>query len=207
MIRESVNQFNRRTASPLRAGRRGYEGHEMSLNEQDELMAQGKYLRLVRRGNWECVLREGTGKVVGIVGITNDGKLLLIEQYRPPVKAKVLELPAGLVGDHTHGGEDPAEAARRELEEETGYRAEKMELLVRGAISAGMSDEIMYTYKATGLTRVSEGGGDETEDIEVFEVPLAEVDGYLKRRSGEGVILDVKLYAGLYLAGILPPGK
>jgi ADP-ribose pyrophosphatase len=175
----------------------------VELSSKPRILAEGKHLRLIDKDGWECVERIGCGDVVGVVAITDARKLLLIEQYRPPLGRTVIELPAGLVGDVEHRrGEDLAEAARRELEEETGYRPGKMTRLGSGAISAGMSDEIITAFLATELTRVGPGGGDQTEDITVFEVPLDEVDRYLRDRISDGAVLDIKVYAGLYLAGI-----
>ncbi len=173
------------------------------MSEPRKILAEGKYLRLVDKGGWECVERVHCSDVVGIVAITNEGKLLMIEQYRRPLERTVIELPAGLVGDQAgQQGEDLAVAAGRELEEETGYRAGKMVCVGQGAISAGMSNEMITTFLATELVRVGPGGGDETEDIKVFEVPLAEVHDWLAARLKAGAVLDIKVYAGLHLAGI-----
>lgn len=170
------------------------------------ILAEGKYLRLVDKDGWECVERIGCREVVGIVAITREGKLLVIEQYRPPVERSVIELPAGLVGDIAgRENEELAHAALRELEEETGYRAGSMKLLGRGAISAGMTDEMINTFLATDLTKVGDGGGDHTEDITLVEVPLPEIGSFLSQRLAKGDMIDIKVYAGLYLAGILPP--
>jgi ADP-ribose pyrophosphatase len=170
------------------------------MSESKKTLAEGKHLRLVDKSGWECVERIHGSSVVGIVAITNESKLLLIEQYRRPLERVVIELPAGLVGDTAaFRGEELSVAAHRELEEETGYRAGKMVCLGSGAISAGMSDEMITTFLATELTRVGPGGGDETEDIKVFEVPVGEVDRWLADRLAKGAVLDVKVYAGLFL--------
>ena len=92
-----------------------------------ETVAEGKFIRLVRKGTWEYVTRKGVCGIVAMVALTDDGKLVFVEQDRPPVGKRVVELPAGLAGDKA-GEEDEAlaDAARRELLEETGYEALSM---------------------------------------------------------------------------------
>jgi len=129
--------------------------------------------------------------------------VVLIEQYRTPMGCKVIEIPAGLIGDQEHlAGEDQITGANRELHEETGYEAARMELLTNGAPSAGSNTVILSIYKATGLRKTGPGGGDHTEDITVHEVPIPEVRSWLKQREAMGNVIDLKVYAGLFLAGI-----
>src|SRR5688500_14489571 len=126
----------------------------MSSTAHPQVVAAGKYIELVRQGGWEFARRKGISGIVGIIAVTDDRKLLLVEQFRPPVGAQVIELPAGLAGDAVgHEKEDLADAARRELLEETGYEARRMERVAAGAASAGMTDEIITLFRATGLTR------------------------------------------------------
>src|SRR5512142_3214140 len=109
----------------------------MSHSSSDrQTIAEGKYLRFVKRGRWEYVERTQVSGIVGVLAVTDDNKLILVEQYRPPLQNPVIELPAGLAGD-TPGtaGEALAIAARRELLEETGYEASGMELLTNGVVS------------------------------------------------------------------------
>src|SRR5688572_20554979 len=116
----------------------------MSKPEQPTTIAEGKRVRLVRRADWEYVTRKKASGIVAILAVTDDGKLVLVEQYRPPVAKSVIELPAGLVGDEAgHEQEALSDAARRELLEETGYEAAAMEFLAEGAPSAGITDEII----------------------------------------------------------------
>lgn len=164
-------------------------------------MAQGQYLRLVRVGHWEYVERVNASGVVGIIAITNDDKLVFVEQYRPPLGAVVIEMPAGLVGDTAGAPHEPfAQAAARELEEETGFRAGRLVQIADAAVSAGMSDERIATFLADDLTRVGSGGGDAGERIVVHEVAIAEVDQWLRQRVATGAIVDIKVYAGLHFA-------
>ena len=170
----------------------------------DELqtLCAGKYLRFVKRGKWEFCTRPNIAGIIGILAVTDEGKLILVEQFRAPVKAKVIEIPAGLAGDTAEfAGEDLSVAAARELEEETGYRAAKMERLTEGASSAGLCDEVITLYRATGLTKVGPGGGDEHEDITVHEVALKEVTAFLEGRRKAGAVIDLKVYAALFFAG------
>jgi len=161
---------------------------------------EGSYLRVMRRGRWEYVQRTNVTGIVCIVPVTDDGKLILVEQYRPPVGATVFELPAGLVGDLPGEADEPlAAAARRELLEETGYRAQRMEPLFEGAPSAGLSDEHITFFVATGLEKVALGGGDESEDIAVHEVPLDDVFAWLRARQDAGAVLDAKIFSPLYV--------
>ena len=164
-------------------------------------LAEGKYLRLLQRGRWEFVERVNASSVVAMLAVTKENEILLVEQYRPAVRRRVIELPAGLVGD-VDGDHDERRAATRELLEETGYRAHRVEPLVAIPSSAGLTDETTILYRCTGLRRVGEGGGDETENIKVHVLPLAEVGAWLSRRIRRGAHVDAKVFAGLYHAGV-----
>ena len=169
----------------------------------DGVLATGRFLRLVCRDGWEYVERINGNPPVGIVAVTPQGSILLVEQFRRPLGRTCIELPAGLVGDLT-GQENEAVkvAAARELEEETGYRPASVELLTEGPSSAGLTSETIRLVRATDLMKVSAGGGDESEDIIVHEVPLAEVAAWLDERRQAGVPIDAKVYAGLWFAGV-----
>lgn len=159
---------------------------------------RGRYLSLLERDGWEYASRSNASCVVVLIPVTDAGEILLVEQYRKPVEAKVIELPAGLVGDHADPDEPVLEAARRELEEETGFAAERLQALMACPSSAGMSDEMIHFILATGLKRVGPGGGDSSESIEVLPVPLSQVDGWLAARLAEGKLMDPKIHAALY---------
>lgn len=162
-----------------------------------EELARGRFIRLVRRDRWEWAERVNATGVVVIVAKTPDDRVLLVEQERIPVGGPVIEMPAGLAGDVT-ADEALATAAARELEEETGWRAGRLERLTHGPVSAGMSSEVLTFFRAHDLQRVGEGGGDEGESIVVHEIALSEIDGWLEARAREGVMADPKVYAGLY---------
>ena len=166
----------------------------------EEIVWAGKYITAKRRGRWEYVGRSRGIKAAVMLAVV-DGDVLLVEQYRVPVGAACLELPAGLVGD-TETGEAVEAAARRELEEETGYRADGIDTLGTFASSPGMVSETFTLVRATGLTRVGAGGGVEGEGIVVHRVPLAEVSGFIARKREEGLVMDVKLLV-LLGAGLL----
>lgn len=168
-------------------------------NDKRETLYEGKFLRLLRIGRWEFAERTNTSGAAALVAVTPDGKLLLVEQYRPPVGASCIELPAGLVGDDAgHEGEGLLSAAGRELSEETGHEADHLEALAQGAPSAGMANELVTLVLATGLRRVSEELGSEHEEIRLHRVPVDEVEAWLKGKAAAGAVIDLKVYAGLY---------
>jgi len=172
--------------------------HGSSAGE-NRVLAEGKYLRLVNRGGWEFVERRNVTGIVGIVAVTDSGNMVLVEQYRPAVGVRVIELPAGLAGDVAGAeGEALAEAAKRELLEETGYEARSMEYLCEGSASAGLSNEIITLFRATGLKKTAAGGGDGSEDIAVHEIPLGRVARWVAEQAKVGKGVDLKVWAGLY---------
>jgi ADP-ribose pyrophosphatase len=156
-----------------------------------DIMWQGKYITVRKWGTWEYVGRARNIQAAVILAVV-DGDVLLVEQYRVPLGGPCLELPAGLVGDGIEG-EAIEIAAARELEEETGYRADRIELLGRFASSPGMVSETFCLVKATGLTKVSAGGGEPGENITVHRVPIAEVPAFVNARREQGMFMDVKL--------------
>jgi ADP-ribose pyrophosphatase len=170
---------------------------EYAMNEPT-IHYRGRYLNLVEVERWEYASRNNASAVVVIVGVTQDGEIVLIEQYRRPVDARVIELPAGLVGDEVDPDETIIEAAARELHEETGFEATRIEPIMDCPSSAGMTDEVVSFVRATGLRRTGPGGGDHSEDIEVHLVSLGEADAWLRRRQAEGTPLDPKVFAALH---------
>ena len=159
-----------------------------------ETMWEGRYIAAVRDGRWEYVRRARNIRAVVIVAETDDGELLLVEQERVPIGRRCLELPAGLIGDDDGGENDTVElAARRELEEETGYRAETIELLGDYYSSPGMVSESFSLVRARGLTRVGDGGGTDGEDIVVHHVPRSAIAAFVDTQRKAGLGIDVKL--------------
>jgi len=165
--------------------------------DDDRILAEGQFLRLRRQGHWEYAQRSNAGAGVAIAAATPAGELILVEQYRIPVKARVIELPAGLVGDD--GDPDILRAAGRELIEETGWSAGSLTEVAVGPSSAGLADEIVHLVLARELTQVGAGGGIDGEDIEVHLVPLAQADAWLKARMAAGCLIDLKVWTGLWM--------
>jgi ADP-ribose pyrophosphatase len=157
----------------------------------EETAWEGRFIAAKRRGKWEYVARTRGVSAAVIVAIDH-GHAILVEQYRVPIQSRCLELPAGLVGDEEEG-EEVASAAMRELEEETGYRAERMIELGRFYASSGMSAEGFTLLRAEGLTKVGPGGGVAGEDIVVHRVRLEEVPAFVEAKRAEGVAVDAKL--------------
>ena len=178
-----------------------------SNDPNTELLYEGDWLRLVRRGHWEsCERTHGKGMAVIIIACTPDDEVLFVEQHRVPLGARTIEMPAGLVGDQS--GEDTLEdAARRELEEETGWRPANVEVLLVGPTSSGMSNERIAFVRATDLEKVGEGGGVDNEDITVHTVPRGEAPAWLMRKQREGFEVDLKLWAGLWMLERNPDGS
>ena len=145
---------------------------------------------------WEALERVNTSGIVVMVGVTPSGNVLLEKQFRPPVGRDVLELPAGLV----EPGEDMEEAARRELIEETGWAAKKLEYLAEGPISTGASTEALRAYLCTELEQVGKNGGDDNEIIEVIEVPLEKAQEFLRHEQRKGMLVDLKVFGLVELA-------
>ncbi|MEO7326136.1 MAG: NUDIX hydrolase [Dokdonella sp.] len=167
---------------------------------ETETLCNGKWLRLKRRGRWEYAERTNPGGGVMIIAVTAEDRLLFVEQFRPAIECMTIEMPAGLVGDvATSADESAVDAARRELIEETGYSAGRIEFLMAGPTSAGMSNEILAFVRAHDLTRVHAGGGDDTENILVHEVPRHEAAAWLVAKIRAGYSIDPKMFAGLYL--------
>ena len=158
----------------------------------EEVMWEGRFIAAKRRGRWEYVSRTRGISAAVILAIDAERHVLLVEQYRVPLGRRCLELPAGLIGDD--GAEEtPETAAARELEEETGYRAERMILLGDYYASPGMVSESFTLLRAAGLTRISDGGGVAGEDITVYRVPIADIARFVNDKRNEGVAIDVKL--------------
>ena len=166
----------------------------MSAEDPEQIVWQGKFITAKLRGKWEYVARTQGIRAAVILAIDTDNHVLLVEQFRVPLGRNCIELPAGLIGDDASNiGEDPAEAANRELEEETGYRAARMESLGEFYSSPGMVSESFTLMRAHDLTQVGPGGGVEGENITVHRVPLGGIEQFIAERRALGDAIDVRL--------------
>ncbi|NKF22266.1 NUDIX hydrolase [Solimonas marina] len=164
-----------------------------------ETLYRGKFLALQRDRHWEYVSRVNSSGAGFIAALTDAGELLLVEQYRLPLHARTIELPAGMIGDEVGLEHESVEASTmRELEEETGYRGTQAQVLLSGPVAAGMTSEMLHLVRIRGLTQVGAGGGVAGEDITVHRVPLAEIDGWLRGKATEGLLIEPRIYAALY---------
>lgn len=145
---------------------------------------------------WEALERVGIAGIVVMVAVTPSGTVVLEKQFRPPLGRDVIELPAGLVEPE----ESMEEAAKRELIEETGWAAKKLEFLAEGPISTGASTEALRAYLCTDLEHVGKNGGDDNEIIEVIEVPIENAQKFLRHAQKEGTLVDLKVFGLIELA-------
>jgi len=156
-----------------------------------ETMWRGKYLSALRRGRWEYVSRTGSTNAVVVIA-EHHGKIILVEQYRVPLGKRCLELPAGLVGDEDENA-TVEDTAVKELEEETGFTADRIEVLGEFHSSPGLLAESFTLVRAHGIRKIGEGGGTEHEDIIVHLVARADIPEFVEIRRRDGVAVDVKL--------------
>jgi ADP-ribose pyrophosphatase len=194
----------------------------MSLRKHraPQLLCSGAHLHFLRSCHgWEYVRRARPAEGVAILAATDDSRLLLIEQMRPPLGKPVIELPAGLIDRH----ETAVAAARRELREETGYLCRSIKALCKGSTSPGLTDDQNTLCLASGLIRTADFGRvrrfadgsrkqaqtrgvkSERERLMVWEVPIDNVREWLNRQRGEGKIIDLRVYAGLFFLGLAVP--
>jgi ADP-ribose pyrophosphatase len=164
-----------------------------------ETLYEGRWLSLRRRGRWEFAERTNPGGAVIILAVTPEDNIVFVEQFRVAIGKFTIEMPAGLVGDLAEQHDEGALiAAKRELEEETGYRCARVTFVHEGPSSSGMSNEMIAFVRAHELVRVGPGGGDESENIVVHEVPRRDAGRWLFERAAEGYSIDPKLFAGLW---------
>lgn len=156
-----------------------------------EIMWEGDYVRVMKRGRWEYAGR--TRNVTAVVIIAEaEGKILLVDQPRVPTGKRCIELPAGLVGD-VDAQATIEGTAIKELEEETGYTADTIERIGSFYSSPGMIAEDFTLVRATGLRKIGEGGGDDSEDINVHLIARADIPAFLEQKRVEGFGIDVRL--------------
>ena len=173
----------------------------MTSSEPEEIVWQGKFVTAKTRGKWEYVSRARGIRAAVILAIDEEGHVILVEQFRVPLGRSCIELPAGLIGDGD-AEEDDATAAARELEEETGYRAARMEVLGEFWSSPGMVTESYSLLRAHGLTRIGPGGGTDSENITVHRVALSRIAEAVAEWRAAGHAIDTKLLL-LLAPGIL----
>jgi ADP-ribose pyrophosphatase len=150
------------------------------------------HLRLPNKseGDWECIRHPGGALAVPV---TPDGKLVLVRQYRFTVQGRLLEFPAGTVERY----EDPSETIKRELEEETGYRAHEWQKLGEFAIAPGYSDEFIYAFLARDLEKLETPPDlDADEDLE----PILMTPQELEQAILDGEPIDSKSISSFFLA-------
>ena len=168
-----------------------------------EILFETRWLGLYRIGHWDFVRRPNSDAAVGILAITPADEIILVEQFRIPMQRHVIEVPAGLVGDEPEfAGESLAATAGRELLEETGYRAGSVTQLIGSPTSSGMTSEFTYLFHATDLVREHDGGGVAGENITVHHVPLVGLRAWFAEQEAAGKLIDFKILAALWLAGI-----
>jgi ADP-ribose pyrophosphatase len=156
-----------------------YEGRSVSLRVDKIEMPDGRETTREVVEHRDCV---------AIIPIDADDNVLLVSQFRYPVEKELLEIPAGGIDT----GEDPADAVRREMQEETGYLPEKVERLGGFYSSPGFCTEYLHLYLATDLTP-SQLYAEDTESIRLVRTPIAEIPGLIT----SGSICDAKSIAGL----------
>ena len=169
------------------------------MSKDPQIICEGRHMLFLDRAGWEYVEHRTAKEAAMIVAITAKDEIVLAEEFRPPLNAPVVSLPAGLVGDE--GPEDPSEAARRELSEETGHAADALIAIGRGPGSPGQSSEMITFFLAERAVRVGEQAEHDRDKIRVHIVPLVDLAAWARRREAEGAIIDTKIWAGLYLAG------
>jgi ADP-ribose pyrophosphatase len=163
-----------------------------------KILGEGRFVRLLENDGYEYAERKGCTGIISVVAVSDRNELIFVEQFRPALGSRTIELVAGLAGDE--GPESLEEAARRELLEEAGYHASTLELLMVGPSAGGISTSRVHFYLAQGATKAHEGGGVEGEDITVHVVPVAEAYDWLQRRSQGELLVDPKVFLGIAVA-------
>ena len=171
------------------------------MSDPTESLGRGKWLELMREGRWEFVRRTNVSGVVAMIPITDENEVVLVEQFRPALKRACIEIPAGLVGDEK-ANEDLLAAAKRELEEETGFEGSIWTPLFEGAASGGLTTETIQFYLVRGLKRVGPGGGDGSENITVHVVLLDGLHKWLQSKAKQGLAIDAKVYIAPWAATV-----
>lgn len=161
-----------------------FEGRIIDVVVEDVQLPNGKTSKR------EIVKHPGA---VAIIAVTNDNKIVMVEQYRKALERALVEIPAGKL----EKGEEPIVCARRELEEETGYHCEKLKHLTSFYTSPGFADELVHLFVAEELVKLQESAElDEDEFVDILELTLDEAISFMS----ENKIYDAKTaYAIQYL--------
>ena len=170
------------------------------MRSDRDVLCEGRHMVFLRRNGWEYVEHRTAPEAAMVVALTDADEIVLAEEFRPPMNAPVISLPSGLIGDE--GPEDAIDAARRELAEETGHSAASWQRLARGPGSAGQSSEMITFFLARPAVRSSGQAAHDVGKIRVHVVPVARVREWARQREAEGAVIDPKIFAGLYLAGL-----
>jgi ADP-ribose pyrophosphatase len=163
-----------------------------------KIVFEGDHLYVFERDGWQYVERKKSREAAAVLAETDGGEIVLTEQFRRPLNARVIDFPAGLIGDE-EPDIDGAKTAKKELEEETGYTCDSVELLARGPSSPGITSEIVSLYRAHGVRKVGEGGGVGGEDITVHLVPRGRLRAFLREKADQGVLTDLKVALALLI--------
>lgn len=164
-----------------------YKGHILNLRKDTVTVINGTSVREVIEHNGGAVL----------AALTDDGKMIMVEQFRKPLERVVLEVPAGKIDP----GEQPLETAKRELKEETGYTADNVEYLTRIYPSVGYSEEALYVYLCTGLT----SGETDFDDNEALNIKAFDIDELVDMVMS-GKIQDAKSAVAILMVKRLQEG-
>lgn len=165
-----------------------FKGRVITLQVDEVMLPNGK------KSNREIVKHPGA---VAIIAITEEKKIILVEQYRKALERSIIEIPAGKI----EPGEPPEETALRELEEETGYTTSKLQYIQSFATSPGFADEIIHLYLAENIVKVEEKAAlDEDEFVELMHVSIKEMESMIVSKQ----IYDAKTaFAFLWLKDYL----
>jgi ADP-ribose pyrophosphatase len=162
------------------------------------ILGEGRFVRLLEENGYEYAERKGCTGIISVVAVTDRDELVFVEQFRPALGCRTIELVAGLACDE--GPESLEEAARRELLEEAGYEAATLELLLVGPSAGGISTSRVHFYLARGAMKTNAGGGVEGENITVHVIPVAEAYAWLQSRSQGETLVDPKVFLGIAVA-------
>lgn len=171
-----------------------YEGAIINLRRDKVTVENGTSYREIIEHNGGAVL----------AAVTDEGKMVMVRQYRKPAERVMLEVPAGKID----AGETPLETARRELKEETGYTPSKVEYMTEFYPSVGYSEEVLYLYLCTGLT-AGETCPDENEALDILEMDIDELYQMVMRAEirDAKTIVAIMMVRSLAEEGKLPGGR